>query len=675
MDMMQKVSVPGTYHGYSIPVADGYVRDSRYITLKDGCRIAYDTYLPTASGKVRDGALPTVIVATGYRRAWAFSKFDAAQHVVRRFPHLKEGNVATYVNQSSHLPDGRHSQWLESAPAGVGQPLADWVRLNGSAAEYLLVYGYAFVVIDVRGTGASFGTNYADGWQTGKDLAEIYDFLVTEPWCDGNLGMIGCSWHGGTQYFTINYGTPHLKAAIPQMASYDVYYGWYPGGAYLSGFLRQWSKRRESEDRKHAALPVFEDTDGEKLAEALEERKQVEYPTDEDLDEGHNAPEMPLMARDEMLESFPIKNRELADGSLIDLEYQALDFKRAALTDTAVYLFAGWFDIFPRDVITAYWNLRAPKKLIIGPWHHNNYWDRDESLRWFDYWLRGIDNGVTDEAPFTYSTQDSSGRAFEWSGTDEWPLPAAEHREWYFSSCPGSEGYSINDGSLATSPEPHAKCAELPVDYSASAGRRTRVWYHGGPHLDYSPLDENNRKGLTWTSKPLESDIEIAGAPYLNVYLSSNTEKGIIVAYLEEIDANGGGELVSEVVLNLEFRDIQDNPPLEMKDLAYRSYHSSTRRAVVPGEVMELQLDMLPVSCVLKKGRRLRLSLHGADCDNFFTVQSDPPPEYRILMDDEHRSRLNLPIIPQNEEREALRIHEAMENCPDKCLYAVKKGG
>ena len=87
--MSGKISIPGNYSGYSSPRANSYRRQSRYIELADGCRIACDRYLPALHGKPLDGPLPTVILATGYRRAWPFSKNDAAQHVVRRYPHLR----------------------------------------------------------------------------------------------------------------------------------------------------------------------------------------------------------------------------------------------------------------------------------------------------------------------------------------------------------------------------------------------------------------------------------------------------------------------------------------------------------------------------------------------------------------------------------------------------------
>lgn len=674
--MKVKISVPGTYLGYTSAVADGYRRDSRYFQLKDGCRLAYDTYLPTHAGALPAERFPTLLVATGYRRAWPYSRNDAAKHVARRYPHLEEGEVATYVNHVSKLPDGVHSQWIDGAPDGDLDTLAEWVRQRGSSSEYLLLHGFAFVVLDVRGTGASFGTNFSDGWQAGKDISEFLEFLVTQDWCDGNIGMIGCSWHGASQYFTMTYGSAHLKAAMPQMAGYDAYFGWYPGGAYLSGFLRQWSKRRVSEDREQAALPVNDDREGVLLAQALEERKNVTYPTDEELGARRSAPSMPAMARDELLQMFPLQKREHADGSLVDLQYQALDFQRAARNGTAVYFYAGWFDMFPRDVIIAYWNYAGPKKMIIGPWHHNNYWDREEARRWFDYWLRGIDNGIMGEASFVYSTQSVSSKAIGWNGTDTWPLSIERRTSFFLIPAPEGSHEKRPGGGLEADPPRHsAPPAALTVDYSASAGKRTRTWYHGGPHLDYSALADNSRRGLTWISPPLSQDTEITGHPELTVYFSSTEPGGIVVAYLEAVDQQGRGELLTEVVLNLEFRRVQTEPPIEHKALTYRSYDSSTRIAVVPGEVMEIRTDMLPAACLVERGYRLKLTIHGADRDNFYAREFDPPPVYKFYCDADHPSRLVLPLVAQDARRDALRIPGAFSEMPERSRFAVKRGG
>ena len=671
--MSGKVSIPGKYSGYTRPRANGYRRQSRYIELADGCRIACDRYLPAQNGKPLDGPLPTVILATGYRRAWPFSKDDAAQHVVRRYPHLREGDIATHVNQSSFIDSEGLGTWPGKDTEELNL-LAEWVRLHGSAPELLLLHGYAFIAIDVRGTGASFGADYADGWQTGKDLAEIFDILVSEPWCDGNLGMIGVSWAGGAQYFVMNYGTPHLKAAIPQMAGYDAYYAWYPGGAYIAGFLRQWSKRRESEDREQAAMPVDDDAHGRLRDLALEERRQVAYPTDEELDEGHNAPDIATMSRDEMLEMFSVKDRPLADGSMIDLDYQAMDFKRANLNGTAVYFFAGWFDMFPRDVIVAYWNYAGPKKLIVGPWHHNNYWDREEALRWFDHWLKGIDNGIADEPPVVFSTQRSDSYAIGWSAMSEWPISTLQDNVvLHLGPDAGGNRFSLNDGQLMReAPRSPGQSDRLTVDYEASAGAGTRSWYHAGAFLDYSPVAENNRRGLTYTSAPFPEDFELGGHPELTLFLSTTAETGIFVAYLEEVDEEDNGRLLTEVVQNLEYRDIQATCPIEMKSLCYRSYHSSTRRKVTPGEVFELRVDMLPVSCVIPSGRRLRLSIHGADRHNYFTVEVSPRPVYTVWRDAGRPSRLCVPVVKPGQKRESLRIPGAFEGCPEKGCHALE---
>ena len=93
---------------------------------------------------------------------------------------------------------------------------------------------------------------------------------------------------------------------------------------------------------------------------------------------------------------------------------------------------------------------------------------------------------------------------------------------------------------------------------------------------------------------------------------------------------------------------------------------------MTPGEVFELRVDMLPVSCVVRAGRRLRLSIHGADLDNYYTIETSPPPVLSIWRDAARPSRLSLPAVKAGAAREALRIPGAFEGCPDRSRHALE---
>ncbi len=165
--------------------------------------------------------------------------------------------------------------------------LADWLLDHGSACEYLLVHGYNIAVIDTRGTGASFGA--AGGYsavQIGRDLADLFEWFAGQPWCDGNIGMIGASWHGAVQHMALTYSSPHLRAVVPQMAPIDQYLGLWPGGIYNIGLMRDWLELRAEQDNaaELLALPVDDDEGGRLLAAAMHERRPPPGTSDDRAD-------------------------------------------------------------------------------------------------------------------------------------------------------------------------------------------------------------------------------------------------------------------------------------------------------------------------------------------------------------------------------------------------------
>jgi putative CocE/NonD family hydrolase len=658
-----RISKPGTYRGYASVVADGYERTSAYLTMRDGCRIAVDTYLPTRSGKQLDGPLPTVAIATGYRRAWRHSDRESP-HVKARTPHLKPGDIATVVNRSSVLPDGRHGSWPGLALDTNGDALAAVIRERGSNAEYFLVHGYAVLVIDVRATGASFGANYGDGWTTGRDLVDIFAHVVAQPWCSGKIGMIGASWLGATQYFTITYNNPYLTAAIPQMAGFDMYESWFPGGACVAGFVRSWSERRQAQDYENLALPVDDDPTGAVMEQARMERRGDLYPTDQKLDKAAHFADLPTWSRDQALAAFPTQNLKAEDGKRIDLAYSALDFARAAATKTAVYFYGGWWDMFTRAVLVAYRNLELPKKILIGPWHHANFWDQEEALRWFDYWLKGIDNGITAEPPVVFSTSRGDGTIESWSATRDWPL--AEMRPQTLHFIPASQGAGA--GLMSEAAVARGVVVPLTVDYGVTAGRRGRSWYAAAPLINYTALHDHDAKGLIFETLPFERPLEITGHPILTLKMSSSGTAGIVVAYLEEVDQAGASSHIAEGVQNLAFR-ATEGAPIDHYGLPYRSYLSTTRKPTVPGEIFTLTFDLTPVSFQLRAGCRLRIVIHGADRDNYYAHEESPPPTYRFHLD---RSSLTLPVIPASPAREALKVDRAFHDMPAKSRRATE---
>ena len=243
--MPQPRSMLGVYEGYTDVVADGYARESVYVTMPDGCRIAVDALHPTKNGEPLTEPLPTVLHATPYRRS-----FEIAQ---------ASGTAARYANELRGMEPGELVTQYEERPI----------------ARDLIHHGYHFVSVDIRGTGASFGAEYGDSWLAGQDLAAVIDWICEQPWSSGRVGMVGISYEGMMQFFTAAHHPEGLKCIAPQYPGLPQCY--VDGGLAISSFARVWESLHKGMSENEPSAPV-DGPDGEALrAEAESERSSDRY--------------------------------------------------------------------------------------------------------------------------------------------------------------------------------------------------------------------------------------------------------------------------------------------------------------------------------------------------------------------------------------------------------------
>ena len=184
--MPEKRSLLGVYEGYTEEVADGYQRESRYLPMRDGCRIAIDVLHPTNGGAPISEPSPTVLHATPYRRAFELTGLGSS--------------AARYIEELRSMEPGELVTQYEERPI----------------ARDLIHHGYRFVSVDIRGTGASFGAEYGDSWLAGHDMAAVIDWICEQPWSSGRVGMVGISYEGMMQFFTAAHRPEGLKCIAPQ---------------------------------------------------------------------------------------------------------------------------------------------------------------------------------------------------------------------------------------------------------------------------------------------------------------------------------------------------------------------------------------------------------------------------------------------------------------------------
>jgi putative CocE/NonD family hydrolase len=586
---IEKVSKFGEYKGYSEEIYDSSVRTSQYLTMRDGIKIAIDIVRPAKAEKVHKEPLPVVWTHTRYRR--------------------------------SFVRDGKLMSELDS-------PLY----------QNLLKYGYVLAAADVRGSGASFGS-WQGIWtqEETQDAYEIIEWLAAQPWCDGNVGMAGGSYLGITQLTAAGTKPPHLKAIFPAVALFDIYAVAYPGGVFYDDFIKHWSELTSAMDTQVIAAPVDEDKDEALLKSAIADHRQSRALIDI---------------------FFPLKYRDSVD-EVTGVQpfytwHPAAYVEGINESGIPIYLWCGWFDSFTREGFTMFRNFKNPKKIVTGAWSHSPR-DPDiqkeefipaivEEIRWFDYWLKGIDNGIMDEPPIRYQVMNAP-KDNEWRTANEWPLPEQKLTKYYFEEGPSGSVNSANDGVLSLdSPPNESGKDEYLVDYSTTTGTATRWDNAVGGGFDYPDMTENDRKGLTYTTEALAEDVEVTGHPVVCLWVSSTATDGDFFVYLEEVDGEGVSFYVSEGTLRASHRALNE-PYYDNLGLPFHRSHEEDVAKLEPGEPAELYFDLQPTSNVFNAGNRIRITITCADKDNALTPELSPPPTVSVYRNTQHTSYISLPVI------------------------------
>ena len=615
-----KVSEFGKYQGYSKEIYDGNKRISDYLTLSNGTRLAYDLIVPTRKGVPASEALPVLFKYTPYLRT--FTIFDQAGN------NIIAGLFNLGWKEKAYL---RVRYWF-----GKRGNLMDAV-FRTKYLENMLKHGYAVIVVERPGTGASFGVMNASFEVGAKEVNEILNWIAAQDWCNGNIGMYGDSFQAMIQFAAVTTGNPHLKALFPTSSGFDTYSSIsYPGGVYNKTFASffSWS----TSFLEQVLTPVDSDKDGSLLAQARKERggstlgKQSEG----------------------WLKPFPFRDSTTPDGNKIwegaaNL-YPLLD--RINKSGIPVYMTTGWYDLFSgaKDMFLWYANLTVPKRLLVRPADHSevekNQFDLDfgaEAHRWFDYWLKGIDNGIMNEPSIYYYVMGASKKD-AWRTSNQWPLANQKLTRFYFGEGKTGSVASTNDGFLRSEPPGQKDAADTyTVDYSTTSGKYSR-WYAVNWPRNYPDMRSNDKKGLTYTTSPLETDVEVTGHPIVHLWLTTDAPDLDTFVYLEEVDGSGKSTYISEGDLRASHRKLT-KAPFNILGLPYHSHYQSNLAPIPAGEPVELVFDLLPTSYLFRAGHRIRITITCADADNFETPTLDQAPKLRLLRDSNHPSFIQLPVV------------------------------
>jgi putative CocE/NonD family hydrolase len=521
---------------------------------------------------------------------------------------------------------------------------ADIDPVNGAMRSFFLSHGYAWVDVDVRGSGASFGS-WRSPWapEQVEDGKEILDFIVRQPWSNGVAGATGNSYDGTAAEFLMATGHPALRAVVLRCCLFDTYTDVaYPGGVHHVWFTEAWQRMNSGLDANrpaalaaeafsiaHPALPPG--SVRRAIGGTLRHVVRSVRPVDDDVDRSllRRAIAEHAANRDVAEAARACTYRDDPDpgGESWTIDTFSPSAKRAALraADVAVLGISGWFDAsYAHAAIKRHRTLgRARDRLVVGPWNHcirvnasphapmrpASFDLNAETLRFFDEHLRGIPTGLEDEPRV---------RAYEmgaeqWRGHDSWPPPAVRAERLYLGA----------GGMLRATPpdEPHAKDA-FTVDFGAGTGKHSRWRSLVSPFLvpDYRDRRSGTRGELVYVTEPLDGPVSIAGHPVATLHVASTSPDAALFVYLEEVTPDGTVHYVTEGELRLSCRAPSRERPRFDSPVPYRSFLRTEARPMDPGKVEEAAVDLLPVAYRFGSGSRIRLVVGGADADHFVSV-------------------------------------------------------
>jgi predicted acyl esterase len=536
-----------------------------FVPARDGVRLAVNLYRPNSEGK-----FPALFAMGGYGK------------------ELQEELIAPQPLHKSAVWDG---------------------NIEAGDTHNIVSRGYVHVIADARGTGDSEG-EYPGMWaqQEGRDGADIVEWIAQQPWCDGNVGMIGYSYYGGMQLKVAIQQPPHLKSIFVSHVWADFYPEVYSGGVLNLFLYGLWDGRHGTSGYapRNAVSQMMKSLSKEEF-----ERRRQERLNDPDI---KNYPNMFHLL------SYPYKNPAFFDMLMNPLNGPFWE-------DRSVYPFFDKIKV-PTYVVgkiggaRGFWDvyagLNTTKKLLVKPTGpEERPWREDIELilRWHDHWLKGNDTGVMDEPQIKMYVPGANVYRYE----EEWPLKGIDYTNVYLRRW---EGLSFEPELYQPEPDCYL---QQPLHLSAK------------------------RDSVKYTSPALPSDLEVIGPAAFNFFASIDTDDANWIAKLFDVAPTGKETAVSRGWLKASHRAID-----AAKSKPYTPVHPHTSvDPVKPGEINEYSISLGNVVNIFKAGHRIKLQIESMESPRDPEIQIHYHPHlnssrttlHKIYRNKEYRSHLVLPII------------------------------
>jgi putative CocE/NonD family hydrolase len=539
--------------------------------------------------------------------------------------------------------DGRFPVLLQRTPYSNNTPGAV------DQSRFFAERGYVVVQVDVRGRYDSGGSFYAfrnepnDGFDTDE-------WVGKQPWSNGKIGTFGGSYVGFTQLTQAIRQSKFLTTMVPFVTTLDIYGNWiYTGGAFQYGFALPWG-----------GLFIDGHVNQEYLA--------------------YNWPEalkhLPIGTADEAVGRRNQHYRDWVAHPTRDSYWDTISFERSQdLVEIPMLNVGGWYDIFLAGMMKDQIEIakrgktdaaRRGKRVMVGPWVHgvgtrDNF--RPESpqqtdrvdfgpnanvdmlrvqLRWFDYWLKGMNTGVADEPPVKIFVMGEN----QWRFENEWPLARTKYTNYYLQS--GGKANTLHGDGVLALEQPSSGAPTDTFTYDPANPVPTL----GGNNCcrsDIVPMGAFDQRGaerhddvLVFTSPELTQPVEVTGPISMKLFAATSAADTDWTAKLVDVHPNGFAQNIQDGIIRARYREAVGGPA----------------KMIEAGKVLEYTIDLWVTSNVFLPGHRIRVEISSSNFPRFdrnLNTGEDPATGTRMVKATQtiHHSRqypshIVLPVIPRS---------------------------
>jgi hypothetical protein len=508
-------------------------------------------------------------------------------------------------------------------------------KRSAEQARFYARNGYVFVTQDCRGKNESDGT-FHPFFDDPTDGFDTLSWCARQEWSNGELGTIGASYQAWNQWTTATLNPPNLRAMVCRVALPDpVLNVPFQNGALVL-WMAEWMAMVDG--RKNTDPSIY---DSAKLYSHLPLRS---------MDEGFGRT------------NSSIWQDWINHPSSDDYWKRSFYENKFSQMDVPVLHISGWYD---DDLIGTHTNYtlmkqyaksersRSNQKLIIGPWQHHVNVTRQLSaidfgesalidlrkieLAWFDYWLKGVENGIMREPKVDIFTMGKN----VWRKTESWPLEGTESVKYFIGSS-GKANTSVGDGQLSTMmpgrEEPYDSYDYDPADPCPNI-------YDSSEAPAEAPFDQRSVERrddvLVYSTPTLNDELDVTGPVTVKLFASTSARDTDFWAQLADVFPNGYSMHLTEGIIRGRYRN-----SLEKQEL------------LEPGVVYEFNIDLWITSNVFQRGHRIRLDVSSSSFpkydrnpntgNQFGTDTTLKVAEQKIYHNTQYPSHICLPIIKKH---------------------------